>query len=150
MQWRKFWGMLPTVPRSNKELCSTEWFTLFALLFPMCFSLPAEVAEPKKVLQLDIRGAGAEATLHSAPDYAIDVWQVEQGLPDSTVTAIAQTADGYLWLGTFNGLVRFDGVRFKVFDARTPGLEGEEILRLCGDGTGGMWIDEEVGPGVRP
>ena len=55
-------------------------------------------------------------------DYSIENWQLEQGLPQISVTSIAQTPDGYLWLGTFNGLVRFDGVRFTVFDeGNTPG-----------------------------
>src|SRR5208337_5379288 len=56
-------------------------------------------------------------------DYSIENWQLEQGLPQISVTSIAQTPDGYLWLGTFNGLVRFDGVRFTVFDnGNTPNL----------------------------
>src|SRR5712691_9973863 len=76
-------------------------------------------------------GAGAEAT--GSRDYTINIWQVEDGLPDSSVTSIAQTPDGYLWFGTFNGLVRFDGVRFQKFDTRTPGLESEQVLRLCVD-----------------
>ena len=48
--------------------------------------------------------------------YLTDVWTADDGLPDSSVTAIAQTPDGYLWAGTYNGLVRFDGMRFAVFD----------------------------------
>ena len=55
-------------------------------------------------------------------DYLSDVWTSENGLPDDSVTAIAQTPDGYLWVGTYNGLARFDGVRFVTFDpANTPG-----------------------------
>jgi ligand-binding sensor domain-containing protein len=50
-----------------------------------------------------------------------------------------------LWFGTFNGLVRFDGARFKVFDSRTPGLESERVLRLFVDRQGGMWISMEQG-----
>ena len=82
-------------------------------------------------------------------EYSIDTWQVEQGLPDNSVTSIAQTPDGYLWFGTFNGLVRFDGVRFKVFDSRTPGLEGERVLRLFVDGQGGLWVSMEQGQLAR-
>src|ERR1051326_7772170 len=51
--------------------------------------------------------------------YQIESWQVEDGLPQSSVTSIVQTREGYLWLGTFNGLVRFDGMRFKVFNPNT-------------------------------
>src|SRR5688572_4919869 len=42
-------------------------------------------------------------------------WQTEQGLPQNAVYCIVQDHDGFLWLGTENGLVRFDGVRFEVF-----------------------------------
>jgi ligand-binding sensor domain-containing protein len=97
------------------------------------------------MLLLTARGAGAGMESHNASDYAIQVWQVEQGLPDNTVTAIQQTPDGYLWFGTFNGLVRFDGVRFEVFDTRTPGLESEAIISLGVDRAGGPWVSAESG-----
>ena len=97
------------------------------------------------MILLTVRGAGAGTESDRGPDYAIQVWQVEQGLPDNTVTAIEQTPDGYLWFGTFNGLVRFDGMRFEVFDARIPGLESEQILRLCVDQAGAMWVSTESG-----
>jgi ligand-binding sensor domain-containing protein len=48
--------------------------------------------------------------------YLTQVWQTEDGLPRNAVQAITQTRDGYLWLGTPAGLVRFDGVRFTVFN----------------------------------
>ena len=55
--------------------------------------------------------------------WSLRKWQMEEGLPNNMVTALAQTPDGYLWIGTYNGLVRFDGVRFVVFDpANTPAL----------------------------
>ena len=48
-------------------------------------------------------------------EFVRDVWRTEQGLPRDTVTAMAQTNDGYLWIGSALGLARFDGVRFTVF-----------------------------------
>ena len=48
--------------------------------------------------------------------YVHDSWKIENGLPSDTVWVITQTLDGYLWLGIYNGLVRFDGVRFTVFN----------------------------------
>ena len=51
------------------------------------------------------------------PGYALRLYQTEDGLPGNNITSIVQTGDGYLWLGTRNGLVRFDGVRFTVFDS---------------------------------
>src|SRR5882672_10955288 len=50
--------------------------------------------------------------------YGHDVWQREQGLPHNSIHSILQGRDGYIWLATEEGLVRFDGVRFKVFDSR--------------------------------
>src|SRR5690349_19012150 len=70
-------------------------------------------------------------------DYFTDVWMSENGLPDSSVTAIAQTPDGYLWIGTYNGLARFDGKRFVTFDpANTPALLHAHIRKLYVDRQG--------------
>ncbi len=75
-------------------------------------------------------------------DYLVDVWDTENGLPSSTVTAIAQTPDGYLWVGTYAGLARFDGVRFVTFDpANTPELTQARIQGLFLDANGTLWIN---------
>ena len=87
--------------------------------------------------------------LHAAPeavtapaDYLVDVWDTENGLPGSTVTAIAQTPDGYLWVGTDDGLARFDGVRFVTFDpANTPELSQSRVQGLFLDANGTFWIN---------
>jgi len=56
-------------------------------------------------------------------------WTTEDGLPQSSVNAIEQTGDGYLWFGTFDGLARFNGVEHTVFDiSNTEGLSGNRIL----------------------
>src|SRR5579864_7159688 len=52
-------------------------------------------------------------------EYVHNVWQAEQGLPQNAVQAIAQTPDGYLWVATQEGVVRFDGVRLAIFDRKT-------------------------------
>jgi ligand-binding sensor domain-containing protein/two-component sensor histidine kinase len=72
--------------------------------------------------------------------YARQSWQTESGLPQNTVSAILQTRDGYLWLGTDGGLVRFDGQRFAVFDAQTGDLRSNRVRGLAEDGAGGLWI----------
>ncbi len=70
-----------------------------------------------------------------------DVWGTEQGLPQNTVPAIAQTKDGYLWLGTELGLVRFDGLNFTVFDkSNTPALKSNVVDALLADNDGSLWI----------
>jgi ligand-binding sensor domain-containing protein/signal transduction histidine kinase len=77
----------------------------------------------------------------AAPDYLIDPWDMKDGLPSSTVTSIEQTPEGYLWIGTYNGLARFDGVRFVVFDpVNTPELSHPRIQGLYLDATGTLWI----------
>ena len=82
-------------------------------------------------------GAGAAEI-----DYLIDVKDTEDNLPSSTVTAIVQTPEGYLWVGTYNGLARFDGVRFVTFDpVNTPQLSQARIQDLYVDARGTLWIN---------
>lgn len=73
--------------------------------------------------------------------YVIDVWNLDKGLPNEFITDIAQTPDGYLWLATYSGLVRFDGIRFKIFDssvsAEIPTSQCNALL-TSRDGT--LWI----------
>ena len=75
-------------------------------------------------------------------DFLVQVWDVDSGLPHSTVSSIAQTPDGYLWVGTlFGGLARFDGVRFVNFNpGNTPELRSIEIQKLLVDSQGTLWV----------
>jgi signal transduction histidine kinase/ligand-binding sensor domain-containing protein len=78
--------------------------------------------------------------------YHLDAWQVEDGLPQGSVYAVLQTRDGYLWAGTQEGLIRFDGVDFTVFDRRNlPGIESHWIRALLEDRRGRMWAATEGG-----
>ncbi len=78
--------------------------------------------------------------------YQIESWTTEQGLPQNSVTVIKQTRDGYLWVGTFGGLARFDGIGFRVFDRSTsPQLISDRILSLEEDADGVLWIGTEGG-----
>jgi ligand-binding sensor domain-containing protein/signal transduction histidine kinase/CheY-like chemotaxis protein len=78
--------------------------------------------------------------------YVHDVWRPEEGLPQSSVLALLQTRDGYLWLGTQEGLVRFDGVRFTVFDTRnTPEMSHNLVRALAEDRDGRLWIGTDGG-----
>ncbi len=72
--------------------------------------------------------------------YIHEAWQTAQGLPQNSVLSIAQTRDGYLWLGTEEGLVRFDGVRFSVFDKNTAGLKSNMVLALLVDHRNDLWV----------
>jgi ligand-binding sensor domain-containing protein/signal transduction histidine kinase len=86
----------------------------------------------------------AAATGGAAPmgPFYVDAWKTGPGLlPQSSVIAMTQTHDGYLWLGTVNGLVRFDGSHFAVFDeSATPRLGSSAIVRLFEDREHNLWI----------
>jgi ligand-binding sensor domain-containing protein len=72
--------------------------------------------------------------------YSIDTWREPEGLKQDCVRAIAQTRDGYLWVGTPDGLLRFDGVRFVSFNVDTGSLKDNEVWALKADPAGGLWI----------
>ena len=73
--------------------------------------------------------------------FMVDVWDTADGLPQSSVIAVTQTHDGYLWLGTLNGLVRFDGNSFTPFNVNnTPGLPGDRIVFLFEDSHTNLWV----------
>lgn len=73
--------------------------------------------------------------------FIINSWSNEEGLPQSSVISVIQTKDGYLWLGTLNGLVRFDGNRFVTFDENnTPGLGNDRIVYLFEDSRTNLWV----------
>jgi ligand-binding sensor domain-containing protein/signal transduction histidine kinase len=78
--------------------------------------------------------------------YTRRVWQAPDGLPEQTVQAFAQTRDGFLWIGTTGGLLRFDGARFTVFDRQnTPELYENNIFCLLVARDGALWIGTEGG-----
>jgi ligand-binding sensor domain-containing protein len=69
------------------------------------------------------------------------LWRTVDGLPHNSVRHVIQGRDGYLWLGTPNGLARFDGVRFTVFNrSNTPGMVDDEIQALFEDAAGRIWF----------
>jgi ligand-binding sensor domain-containing protein len=88
---------------------------------------------------LQIRAADPEPPLPLS-HYGIDTWDGADGLPQVRIRAIVQTRDGYLWLGTANGLVRFDGVNFTTFGISTSSLKDNEIGSLVEDDDGALWI----------
>ena len=83
-------------------------------------------------------------------EYKFNVWTAESGLPLNTVRDIVQARDGYLWVATMDGLARFDGVRFTVFNkANSPALSSNRILALYEDPEGDLWIGLTDGGLVR-
>jgi ligand-binding sensor domain-containing protein/signal transduction histidine kinase len=82
--------------------------------------------------------------------YSSRVWQSEDGLPQNAVQSITQTRDGYLWVGTHEGLARFDGVRFTIFDQMiSPELKILSVTALCETHDGALWIGTEGSGLVR-
>ena len=103
-----------------------RWLGLIALA---CLAAPAAALDPARALT----------------QYRQEKWNTGDGLPQSSVESIAQTRDGYLWLGTQEGLARFDGVRFVVFDrANTRALGHNRITALLAD-EDSLWIGTEGG-----
>ena len=83
----------------------------------------------------------------AASEYSVTEWGVDEGLPQSSVTDIAQTPDGFLWIGTLiSGVARFDGVQFVNFDsANTAGLANPGVRRLLVDSQGNLWVNGGTG-----
>jgi signal transduction histidine kinase/ligand-binding sensor domain-containing protein len=91
-------------------------------------------------------GLAAGAGETNPPNYFPRSWKTEDGLPDNAVTAVVQTRDGYLWVGTYGGLARFDGAHFTVFNsASTPALQSDRVTSLFEDANGTLWIGHERG-----
>jgi signal transduction histidine kinase len=92
-----------------------------------------------------LRGIALEPTTPLA-NYGRQTWGMENGLPQNTVQALVQTRDGFIWLGTEVGLVRFDGNGFAVFDkSSTPALPGADVRCLLETRDGALWIGTSEG-----
>ena len=92
----------------------------------------------------------ALATAKTGVDYRFDGWATDDGLPQNSVLAVTQTRDGYLWFTTFDGLTRFDGVKFTVFDkTNTAAVVGNRFTSLLEDADGALWAGSEYGGLIR-
>lgn len=136
---------------------SREWGRMLALLCPSYD--PDEGLEERSVSQRIARVLCALSLLvlscvwlhaSSPPGFTRKIWQTQDGLPEQTVQAFAQTSDHYLWIGTTGGLVRFDGARFTSFDhENTPELKENSVFVLLASRKGALWIGTEGGGLVR-
>jgi hypothetical protein len=118
------------------------------LLFVACFWLPDGDARAAADNRAPDDG-GPSARGPASIDYASRVWQTEEGLPNSKVQALAQTPDGYLWVGTHDGLARFDGMRFTVYNAENrPALRNTSITALCAGRQDSLYVGTEDGLAV--
>ena len=83
-------------------------------------------------------------------DFMHQTWTVDNGLPQSTIRGISQTKDGYLWFATHEGVARYDGITFTVFDeATTPALRGNGVVALLAQADGGLLLGLRDGGLVR-
>jgi ligand-binding sensor domain-containing protein/two-component sensor histidine kinase len=102
--------------------------TWIALVSLGCLN-PVRALEPRKALA----------------EYSASVWTQQQGLPQDAVHAIAQTTDGYLWLGTDEGLARFDGYEFVSFNRQQGAPKSNSISALAAGKDGSLWIGSRNG-----
>lgn len=102
---------------------------LSALLIGAIGVAPAAALDPRK----------------SIGQYVYDAWGTRDGLPVFSVNSVARTPDGYLWVGTESGLLRFDGVRFTLIDQRRfPDLRADAFTLLT-DRAGALWVGTDRG-----
>jgi len=112
--------------------------SLVARIWIICLSCILLVAVAPRAVSLD-------PSLQPS-QYILDEWQTSAGLPENVVETIARTPDGYLWVGTQEGLARFDGVRFTVFNrSNEPAIPSNLIRVLCVDRAGRLWIGTHEG-----
>jgi signal transduction histidine kinase/ligand-binding sensor domain-containing protein len=73
--------------------------------------------------------------------YGFEVWTVDNGMPENEIRGITQTPDGYLWIASFNGLARFDGIHLTLFNRETPGLLSNQFGTMLQGKGGDLWLD---------
>ncbi len=81
--------------------------------------------------------------LYSKDRYIVKVWTIEDGLPQNSVNSIVEDSSGYLWIATFGGIVRFDGVRFTIVTELEKQIRTKRILSLCYSSSDILWIGTE-------
>ncbi len=98
---------------------------LLAAVALVCLALPAQAIDPNRTISQYIR----------------ERWGNERGFPGGAVSSIAQTPDGYLWIGTTKGLIRFDGLNFQLYQQAVPSaLPIGPVQGLTADAQGNLWI----------
>ena len=111
-----------------RERRSKSFLFLLLLLGGLLLACPS-----KEIFALDPNRAISQ--------YTRDFWGIEKGFSGGTVYAIAQTPDGYLWIGSEKGLIRFDGLKFELIQpVNTPLFPAEPVLGLITDAEGSLWI----------
>src|SRR5579883_1117163 len=117
-------------PSTNSRLLGRLALLVFPVILAVCLPVKSFALNPRTPLS----------------QYAHTSWRLQDGFLSSPPTSIAQTRDGYLWVGTRTGLFRFDGVRFTPFQQITQGspLRGA-VYGLFGSSDGSLWISTSYG-----
>ncbi|MBI4752419.1 MAG: response regulator [Acidobacteria bacterium] len=106
------------------------WVILVCAVLLPWFSTPVTALNPRKAIT----------------QYIHRTWSKDQGLPSNAILSLLQTRDHYLWIGTYDGLVRFDGASFTVFNkTNTPQMKNNGIWALAEDAEGTLWIGTNGG-----
>jgi ligand-binding sensor domain-containing protein/signal transduction histidine kinase len=95
-----------------------------AVMLVMCFACTVYAVDPNRTISQYIR----------------DSWGLERGFTGGSVNSITQTADGYLWIGTEKGLVRFDGTSFRVYQQSSASMPIGPVQELIADSQSNLWI----------
>ena len=99
-------------------------------------------ANPGRILRLLVHLTILTCLIEPArAQYGFEVWTVDNGMPENEIRGITQTPDGYLWIATFNGLARFDGVHLTLFNRETPGLLSNQFGTMLQGRGGDLWFD---------
>ena len=126
--------MLPISPRRTAFRARRAWTGWIAAL---CLLLATQLA---------LAGPAPAPGPPPLRDYAIDAWSTRNGLPHNSVRDIAQTAEGYLWFATWEGVVRYNGLEFTAFDrGTTPGLRDNGVGALYLDPRSRLWLSDSRG-----
>ena len=114
----------------KKQSCRWGTLSLAMIILYFITVIPAFALDPSKRLD----------------QHTLNIFTTEDGLPQSSVMNLVQTRDGYIWMGTFEGLARYDGEQFTVFTKSTvPELENNSIKALFEDSHGCLWIGTPSG-----
>ena len=109
--------------RITPPALSRRWLS-YVVLFVLCLMATSGLAQRKSIKQ-----------------YVHQTWTADDGLPQNSAASILQSRDGYIWFATQEGLARFDGVEFRVFDRRnTKELPASWYVRMKEDSAGALWL----------
>ncbi len=92
------------------------------------------------VLQMPLSVSAAKEDADSYGDYVVNIYNEQSGLPTGEANVVIQTADGYVWIGSYGGLIRYDGSLFKNYSEEKEGISSSSVRSLFEDSKGRLWI----------